>query len=80
MPVGTLRSDNAALQKAFQTSLFIRSLAAKHGRHRNSTEMPDYELATMFYGTNMIRFYHLATVQKEHGLLAAGLLAERLRL
>jgi CheY-like chemotaxis protein len=80
MPVGTLRSDNAALQKAFQTSLLIRSLAAKHGRHRNSTEMPDYELATMFYGANMIRFYSLATVQKEHGLLAAGLLAERLRL
>ncbi len=75
-----LHSDNAALQKAFQTSLFVRSLAVKHGRHRNSTEMPDYELATMFYGTNMIRFYHLATVQKEHGLLAAGLLAERLRL
>ena len=80
IPVGQLQSENPALQKAFATSLHIRLLAAKNGHHRASTDMPDYDVASMFYATNMIRFYHMATVQKEHGVLAAGLLAERLGL
>lgn len=80
VPMGRLGSENTALLKAFDTSRYLRALAAKHGRHRIATEMADYDLAMMFYAMNMIRFYHLSTVQKEHGLLAAGLLAERLRL
>ncbi len=80
VPVGQLQSDNPSLQQAFETSLHLRSIAAKHGHHRTSIDMPDYDVASMFYATNMIRFYHMATVQKEHGVLAAGLLAERLGL
>lgn len=80
VPIGQLQSENLALQKAFATSLHLRSLAAKNGHHATSTDMPDYDVASTFYATNMIRFYHLATVQKEHGILAAGLLAERLGL
>jgi len=72
-------TGNAALKKAFVTSLHIRALAAKHGWHRNQPRT-DYDVATMFYALNMVRFYHLAPVQRMHGLLAAGLLAERLQL
>lgn len=80
VPVGHLTFENPALQKAFETSLHIRSLAAKQGHRRTSTDMPDYDIASMFYATNMIRYYHMAAVQKEHGMLLGGLLAERLGL
>jgi CheY-like chemotaxis protein len=77
---GRLDSDNPALRKAFDISLYLRSLAAKQNRKRNMNDVPDYALASMFYGLNLIRFLHLPKVQREHALLSAALTVERLRL
>lgn len=73
-------SENPAVRKAFNASLVIRSLAARVTQKRNFSELPDFDVATMFYGLNLIRFMHLGAVQREHGLLSAAMSAERLGL
>jgi hypothetical protein len=76
----TLPTDNAPLRKAFETSLHIRALAAERMQNRTGADMQEYDVATMFYAMNLIRFYTIPSLQRQHGLLAAGLIAERLGL
>lgn len=79
--VGKLDSANERLQKAFAASLRIRSLAAKQVHQYASADMRDYLIACFFYALNVTRYRsHLDNVQREHGLLAAGLIAEHLKL
>jgi CheY-like chemotaxis protein len=77
--IGHLDSPNQALQKAFATSLHIRSLAAKVVHGRSMSALPDYFVASAFYGLTLVRFPQIPAVQREHGVLAAVLNAEALR-
>jgi hypothetical protein len=69
---------NPALAKAFATSLHIRRLAAEKVSSSQHDDMSEYHIASLFLALNLIRFWDLPTVQREHALLAAALHAEHL--
>jgi CheY-like chemotaxis protein len=70
---------NPALAKAFATCLHIRRLAARKVGSRQHDDMSEYHIAAMFFALNLIRFWDLPTVQREHALLSAALHAEHLQ-
>lgn len=75
---GLLRTANPALAKSFATAVHLRRLAAAQARRNPRAAMSEYYTASLYYALNTIRFWHLPALQREHALLAAALLAERL--
>jgi CheY-like chemotaxis protein len=71
--------DNPALAKAFSTCLHIRRLAAKKVGSRQHDDMSEYHIASLFFALNLIRYWDLPTVQREHALLSAAVHAEHLQ-
>jgi CheY-like chemotaxis protein len=69
---------NPALRKAFETSVALRSIAARFIEAGGLSDFGEYQIASMFFAANTIRFYSLPRTQREHALLAASLLSERL--
>lgn len=70
---------NPALAKAYATCLHIRRLAAKTVGSRQHDDMSEYHIASLFFALNLIRFWDLPTVQREHSLLSGALHAEHLQ-
>jgi Response regulator containing CheY-like receiver, AAA-type ATPase, and DNA-binding domains len=75
-----LLTENAALAKAYSTVLNLRLLAAKLVARNPHNEISEYYAALTYYALNSIRFYSTPTVQREHALLSACLLVDRLGL
>ncbi|HEV3077576.1 MAG TPA: response regulator [Thermoanaerobaculia bacterium] len=75
---GRLATGNAALAKAHAAVVHLRHLAAEQVRRNPANDIDEYWIALLFYSLRLIRFWDLATVQREHALLSAALLAERL--
>jgi CheY-like chemotaxis protein len=71
-------SDNPAVAKAFATCLHIRKLAAEKVGSSRHDDMSEYHIACLFFALNLIRYWDLPTVQREHALLSAALHAEHL--
>lgn len=69
-------SDNPALAKAFSTCLHIRKLAAEKVGSSQRDDMSEYHIASLFFALNLIRYWDLPTVQREHAFLSAALYAE----
>jgi CheY-like chemotaxis protein len=72
-----LPSDNPALQKAYTIARFLRAQIAQQIVLR-SDDFSEYTIASFYYALNLIRFYSLPMVQREHALLAAGIMADQL--
>jgi hypothetical protein len=68
---------NPALKKAFETSVALRVIAARLIEAGGLGDFGEYQLASMFFAVNTIRFYSLPQTQREHALLAACVLAEQ---
>ena len=77
---GEFPTDNLALAKAYATVVHLRSLAHRLVAANPSDNIREYNIALFYYALNMICFYSLQTVQREHALLSASLLADRLGL
>lgn len=75
-----LPTDNLPLAKAYASVLHLRTLARRLVGHHTGEDMFDYYVALFFNAINTLRFYGLASGQREHALLSASLLADRLRL
>lgn len=73
----TLPTANQKLRKAYEVSLYLRQLARQI--ILRGEDFSEYLIATFYYALNLIRFYALPTVQREHALLAASLLADQLK-
>jgi DNA-binding response OmpR family regulator len=73
-------TDNRAVAKACTVSLHLRQIARRLVQQNPSDDMSEYHIAVLYQALNMIRFYGLPLAQREHALLAASLLAERLAL
>jgi CheY-like chemotaxis protein len=71
-----LESSNTALGKAYAVSRFLRQAARQIVLR--SEDFREYTIASFYYALNLTRFYSLPTVQREHALLAASLMAEQL--
>lgn len=73
-------TENLALAKAFNTVVHLRTLATKLMAQNPSDDISEYYIALFYNAMNTIRFYSLSLGQREHALLCASLLADRLGL
>jgi hypothetical protein len=73
-------TGNPALTKAYAAVVHLRSLAHKLVAQNPSDDISEYYIALFYNAVNTIRFYSLPSRQREHALLCASLLADRLGL
>jgi DNA-binding response OmpR family regulator len=73
-------TENIALAKAYTTVVHLRTLATKLMAQNPSDDFSEYYIALFYNAMNTIRFYTLPLGQREHALLSASLLADRLKL
>lgn len=73
-----LQSENQAVNKAYAIALHLRTIAQKLVAQNPSDDINEYYIALMYYSLNAIRFYALPAVQRQHALLSASLLVDRL--
>lgn len=82
--VGQLATDfpteNRELAKAYHTVVYLRGLAQKLAESNRADDISEYYIALFYYALNMTRFAALPTIQREHALLSASLLVDRLGL
>ena len=72
----SFQSENQALTKAFETAAHLRMLARKLVAQNPSDDIGEYNIALLYYSLNAMRFYSWPSVQRQHALLSASLLAD----
>ena len=75
---GGLATENEAVAKAYATSAHLRGLASRLVEQNPMDDISELYVALVYYAMNTMRFYQLPSVQRQHALLSASLLAERL--
>jgi len=75
-----LVTDNQALAKAYATVTHLRTLASSVAAQNPQDTISEYSIALFYNALNTLKFSSLKTVQHEHALLCASLLATRLDL
>ncbi len=73
-------TENQALAKAYATAVHIRKLAHKLVEQNPSDDISEYYIALLYNAMNTIGFTSLPSGQREHAVLSASLLADRLGL
>ncbi|HLI91438.1 MAG TPA: response regulator [Ktedonobacteraceae bacterium] len=76
----TLPTQNPSLAKAYATVVHLRTLACKLVSQNPGDDISEYYIALFYNAVNTLRFYGLSSMQREHALLCASLLADRLEL
>jgi hypothetical protein len=70
--------QNRAVAKAYATVLHLRKLAGSLVADSAQDVLTEYNIALIYYALNLQRFYSLPMIQREHALLSASLLADRI--
>jgi CheY-like chemotaxis protein len=78
--VANFPTENQALAKTFATVVHLRILAHKLVAQNPGDDLSEYYVALFYNAVNTIRFYSLPSRQREHALLCASILADRLGL
>jgi DNA-binding response OmpR family regulator len=73
-----LLTENQSLSKAYKAVLHLRTLAHKFAAQNPGDDISEYYIALFYNAVNTLRFYGLSSVQREHALLCASLLADQL--
>ena len=74
-------TENKALAKAYATVVYLRTIARSLVAHNPNDDISEYYIALLYHAMNTIRFTSLLALrQREHALLSASLLAEKLGL
>lgn len=76
----SFETENRALAKAFATAIHLRTLAHKLVERNPNASVREYYAALFYYALGYIKYYALPKAQREHALLSASLLADRLGL
>jgi len=71
-------TENSALAKADATAIHLRKLAHKLVERNLNANFKEYDIALYYYALGYLGHYILPKVQREHALLSASLLADRL--
>lgn len=74
----SFRTANPEIQKAFLVSMAIRKLAAGVAARGSRDDFREYHVASFFFSLNWLRFYDAPRLEREHAMLAASILAEKL--
>ena len=69
-----LETENAALAKAYETTLYLRKLAQQTVSSNPTDEIREYNVALYYYSLNALRFYSWPQIQRQHALLSASIL------
>lgn len=75
-----LSTSNPALERAYATVVHLRMLARRLVAQNLSDDISEYSIALFYHAINMLRFSSLPVGQREHALLSASILADRLGL
>jgi hypothetical protein len=75
-----LPTENQALAKTYATVVHLRTLARRLVEQNPDDDMSEYYIALLYTTVNTLRYYSLPSRQREHALLCASLLADRLGL
>lgn len=75
-----LPTQNRALTKAYSAVIHLRILARQLLAQNTGDDISEYYIALYYNALNTLRFYSLPSRQREHALLCASLLADRLGL
>jgi thiamine kinase-like enzyme len=78
--VSSFSTENQALAKAYATVVHLRSLAHRLVAQNQSDDISEYYIALFYAALNTLQFFSLSFRQREHALLCASLLADRLGL
>lgn len=73
-------TTNQPLAKAYATVVHLRTLACKLVAQNPNDDISEYSIALFYNALNALRFSSLSSGQREHALLSASLLADRLGL
>jgi CheY-like chemotaxis protein len=73
-------TQNPALTKTYETLVHLRTLAFKLVEQNKQADINEYYIALFYNALNTLQFFSLPSVQREHALLSASLLADRLGL
>lgn len=73
-------TGNKELAKVYATVIHLRKLAGDLLRRRTHEDMDEYYVALLYNALNTLHFYDLSATQREHALLCASLIAEKLKL
>ncbi len=73
-------TTNSALSKAYATVVHLRKVARRLVERNASDDISEYYIALLYNAMNTLRFSSLSQVQREHALLCASLLTDRLGL
>jgi DNA-binding response OmpR family regulator len=73
-------TTNRALAKAHATVIHLRTVARKLVEANPDDDISEYYIALLYNALNTLRFSSLSSIQREHALLCASLLADRLGL
>lgn len=73
-------TQNAALAKAYETVVHLRTMARKLVEQNHHDDISEYYIALLYNALNTLRFSSLSLCQREHALLSASLLTDRLGL
>lgn len=72
--------NNPAVAKAFEVSTYLISCARRLLAQNTHEDISEYHAALLFNALNTIRFYSLPNLQRQHALLTASLLCDRIGL
>lgn len=73
-----ISTTNQALAKAFGTVVHLRGLASRLVERNPNDDVSEYYIALLYCALNTLRFSSLQQLQREHALLSASLLVDRL--
>ncbi len=73
-----LSTENQSLAKAYATIVHLRRLACRLVEHNPSDDISEYYIALFYSALNTLQFFSLPLGLREHALLCASLLADRL--
>ena len=73
-------AENQSLAKAYATIVHLRRLACRLVEHNPNDDISEYYIALLYNALNTLRFSSLQQVQREHALLSASLLVDKLGL
>lgn len=71
-------SDNPAIIKTFEVATHLLARARKLVSQNPHDDIGEYYAALLFNALNTVRFYSLPNLQRQHALLSASLLADKL--
>lgn len=75
-----LETQNPAVAKAYATIIHLRTIAGDMVSKNPNADLEEYSVALLYYSLNALRFLSWRGIQRQHCLLSASLIADKIGL